>query len=45
MKLIELTINESMSIYGGRPTLKTSFFYDVGWFIGAGIRKVENLFK
>ncbi len=43
MELVELKIEESIKIYGGRPTLKTSFFYDLGWFIGAGIREVKKI--
>lgn len=42
--LQELTISEYLDIYGGRPTTETSFFYDVGWWIGTGIREVESWF-
>ncbi|HKK45240.1 MAG TPA: hypothetical protein VJ964_06955 [Balneolaceae bacterium] len=43
-KFKELNQKEYLEIYGGRPTDDTSFFYDVGWLIGTGIRKVESWF-
>ncbi|MDX1629815.1 MAG: hypothetical protein R3345_14005 [Fulvivirga sp.] len=44
-ELKELNEVEYVEIFGGRPDNDTSLFYDIGWFIGAGIRKVEQLFK
>jgi hypothetical protein len=38
--LIELTLNELVNIEGGiEPTVETSFFYDVAWYIGYDFKK------
>lgn len=44
-KMQELTKTEYLQITGGEPTTETSLFYDVGWWIGKGIREVESWFE
>lgn len=43
--LEELTSLEYLEIFGGKPTTDTSLFYDVGWWVGTGIREVESWFE
>lgn len=40
----ELSKIEYLKISGGKPTTDTSLFYDVGWWVGTGIREVESWF-
>jgi len=43
-KLTELSNEDCIHINGGKISTETSIFYDIGWWIGTGIRKVEEYF-
>lgn len=43
--LEELTKSECIEISGGRPDKNSSIFYDIGWWVGTGIREVESWFE
>lgn len=40
----ELSVNDAMAIYGGKPSDDTSLGYDIAWYITAGVKWVVDLF-
>ena len=40
----DLSKNNTITIYGGEPSEKTSLGYDIAWYITTGIKWVVDLF-
>lgn len=44
MLVTELSVNEMIELYGGKPTSETSLAYDIAWYVTTGVKWVVDLF-